>query len=234
MSKYTTEVRFICESESGLDESKGYNDVNAIIELARPKIFNFSYPIYDNSYKSVLETKILKHFYTREIGFETVGLWKLKLDTKLNEIMPYYNQLYKSTLLEFNPLWTDDYNSQHNKSTDGTQVNVNETDNATVGQSDSTSRNKYADTPQGAITDLETDKYLTNARKITSEDSNITNSTTLAQNNNVFNNIEDYLESVQGRRGKDASELLLKYRKTFLNIDMMIIDDLEELFLHLW
>lgn len=234
MSKYTTEVRYICETEAGLDESKGYNDVNEIISLARPKIFNFSYPIYDENYRSVLETKILKHFYTREIGLETVGLWKLKLDTKMNEIMPYYNQLYKSALLEFNPLWTDDYNTQHNKSTDGTQVNVNETDNATVGQTDNVSRNKYADTPQGSLTDLEDDRYLTNARKTTTEESNINNSTSLAQSNNVFNNIEDYLETVQGRRGQDASELLLKYRKTFLNIDMQIIDDLEELFLHLW
>ena len=234
MSKYTTEVRYICETEAGLDESKGYNDVNEIISLARTKIFNFSYPIYDESYRSVLETKILKHFYTREIGLETVGLWKLKLDTKMNEIMPYYNQLYKSALLEFNPLWTDDYNTQHNKSTDGTQVNVNETDNATVGQTDNVSRNKYADTPQGSLTDLEDDRYLTNARKTTTEESNINNSTSLAQSNNVYNNIEDYLETVQGRRGKDASELLLKYRKTFLNIDMQIIDDLEELFLHLW
>lgn len=234
MSKYTTEVRYICETEAGLDESKGYNDVNEIISLARPKIFNFSYPIYDENYRSVLETKILKHFYTREIGLETVGLWKLKLDTKMNEIMPYYNQLYKSALLEFNPLWTDDYNTQHNKSTDGTQVNVNETDNATVGQTDNVSRNKYADTPQGSLTDLEDDRYLTNARKTTTEENSINNSTSLAQSNNVYNNIEDYLETVQGRRGKDASELLLKYRKTFLNIDMQIIDDLEELFLHLW
>lgn len=234
MSKYTTEVRYICETEAGLDESKGYNDVNEIISLARPKIFNFSYPIYDENYRSVLETKILKHFYTREIGLETVGLWKLKLDTKMNEIMPYYNQLYKSALLEFNPLWTDDYNTQHNKSTDGTQVNVNETDNATVGQTDNVSRNKYADTPQGSLTDLEDDRYLTNARKTTTEENSINNSTSLAQSNNVFNNIEDYLETVQGRRGQDASELLLKYRKTFLNIDMQIIDDLEELFLHLW
>lgn len=234
MSKYTTEVRYICETEAGLDESKGYNDVNEIISLARQKIFNFSYPIYDENYRSVLETKILKHFYTREIGLETVGLWKLKLDTKMNEIMPYYNQLYKSALLEFNPLWTDDYNTQHNKSTDGTQVNVNETDNATVGQTDNVSRNKYADTPQGSLTDLEDDRYLTNARKTTTEENSINNSTSLAQSNNVYNNIEDYLETVQGRRGKDASELLLKYRKTFLNIDMQVIDDLEELFLHLW
>ena len=282
MSKYTTEVRYICETEAGLEESKGYNDVNEIISLARTKIFNFSYPIYDENYRSVLETKILKHFYTREIGLETVGLWKLKLDTKMNEIMPYYNQLYKSALLEFNPLWTDDYSRIYNRANDGNNLNVgnNETDstsfnvgqneektsetNTRIGQNDekrtdnNISRDKYADTPQGALTDLEADKYLTNARKITEDNSgttantNIENGTTdnnrnissvnnsdsktntNSSNQNIFTNVEDYLEMVQGRRGKDSSELLLKYRKTFLNIDMQVIDDLEELFYHLW
>lgn len=310
MSKYTTEVRYICETEAGLEESVGGNSVNEIIALARPKIFDFSYPIYDENYRNILETKILKHFYTREIGLETVGLWKLKLDTKLNEIMPYYNQLYKSALLEFNPLWTDDYQTLHNRKidginenngfstssanssekTDGTITNdetaLNSTkDKETLDQTkntdnissnerteDNTSRDKYSDTPQGALTDLEADKYLTNARKITddnkskenridlneeklqgnnektSDSSNVKSSNNVidtnkindsstvnnAMNTNTFNNVEDYLEYVQGRRGKDASELILKYRKTFLNIDMQVIDDLEELFLHLW
>lgn len=254
MSKYTTELRFICETQSGLSESVGYNDVNTVISTARPKIFNFDYPIFDQNYKPLLETKILKHFYTREIGLETYGLWKLKLDTKLNEIMPYYNKLYKSELLEYNPLWTDDYNITHNKGTDGTSVNVSDRNNKTNGTSvtvnngtttdDSTSRKRYSDTPQGALTDLENDKYLTNAEKTTINDtgtskSDRNNANTSDQkekvlNNNVFRNVEEYLESVQGRRGHDASELILKYRETFLNIDMMIINDLEELFMHLW
>ena len=123
MSKYTTEVRYICEVNAGLTESTGGNDVEQVIANSRAKIFDFNYPIYDESYRSILETKILKHFYTREIGLETVGLWKLKLNTKMNEIMPYYNQLYKSALLEFNPLWTDDYQALHNRKIDGINEN---------------------------------------------------------------------------------------------------------------
>ena len=60
MSKYTTEVRFICETFSGLDESKGCFNINEIIEQSRSKIFNFDYPIFDEKYRGVLETKILK------------------------------------------------------------------------------------------------------------------------------------------------------------------------------
>lgn len=110
MSKYTTEVRFICENQAGKTESVGGASVNEIIEAARTKIFDFDFPIYDEAYRSVLETKILKHYYTREIGFETVGLWKMWLDKRLNEIMPYYNQLYKSETLEFNPFYDVNFN----------------------------------------------------------------------------------------------------------------------------
>ena len=88
MSKYTTELRFICETYADLDQSKGYSDVEDIIENSRAKIFDFPYEIFDEEYKPVLEHKILRHFYTREIGQETVGLFKLQLSQKMNDIMP--------------------------------------------------------------------------------------------------------------------------------------------------
>ena len=114
MSKYTTELRFLCESLAGETESVGGNSVANIIAEARPHIFNFNYPIFDQAYKPVLETKILRHYYTREISEETVGLWKLRLEDRLNIIMPYYNKLYESELLAFNPL--NDTNLTRNKS----------------------------------------------------------------------------------------------------------------------
>lgn len=112
MSKYTTEVRYICESYSGLDESKGYADINDIIANSEDQIFE-EYPIFDENYRSVLNTKILRHYYTREICAETVGLWKLWLNNTMNEIMPYYNQLYRSELLKFNPLYDVEVTTSH-------------------------------------------------------------------------------------------------------------------------
>ena len=85
MSKYTTEVRFICEEAAGLKESKGYEDVNQIVQTAYPKIFDPSLVFYDEETKTRLLPKILLHYYQREIGFETVGLWKLKINQKLRE-----------------------------------------------------------------------------------------------------------------------------------------------------
>ncbi len=104
MSKYTTEVRYICEEAAELEDSGGYNDVNEIVGLAIPKIFDNSLVFHDEETKARLLPKILIHYYQREIGFETVGLWKLKLNQKLREILPYYNQLYESEELEYNPL----------------------------------------------------------------------------------------------------------------------------------
>lgn len=113
MSKYTTEIRFLCESLTGHDSSVGFNDTNQVITEAAPIIFDFDYPIFDEQYRIPLETKILRHYYTREISEETYGLWKLRLQDRLNVIMPYYNQLYSSTLFEFNPLYDVDLTTQH-------------------------------------------------------------------------------------------------------------------------
>lgn len=311
MSKYTTEVRTICENLIGLKSPAGYGSVNDILSQAAPLVFNFEWPIFDEAYRRVLEIKILKHFYTREIGLETVGLWKLKLDTKMNEIMPYYNQLYKTELLEFNPLYDVDitrdrieeregsnktdggFNNENvygkkNNYTEDNALNSDVTDTTdTTGASDTTgssttsdnntrtgkNTDRYSDTPQGAISDLESNSYLTNARIIDSNETNagnkkIDNEENLNYNDSIersvnrkddtnktgeneesgsssdngtnysYQNITDtnkYLEHVKGKQGsKSYSEMIMEYRKTFLNIDMMVIEELEPLFMQLW
>lgn len=45
----------------------------------------------------------------REIGLETLELFRYFMRMKMWEIMPYYNQLYKSELIEFDPLSTRRY-----------------------------------------------------------------------------------------------------------------------------
>lgn len=133
MSHYTTEVRFICEEAAGLDESKGYNNVNDILNASAPRIFDFNFPIFDENYRLVLEKKILKHYYTREICAETVGLWKLWLDARMNEIMPYYNKLYESELLEFNPFYDADYTRNIDRDKTGSEDNTNSRTNSVMG-----------------------------------------------------------------------------------------------------
>lgn len=274
MSKYTTEVRYICEEYFGDNTSLNYPSINDVIQKALPKIFDFDFPIFDENYRNVLESKIIKHFYTREIGFETVALWKLKLQTKLQEIMPLYNQYYESALLEYNPLQTTNITTKSNRKTDSTSTDNRNKNTKTTGtdttntlsDSTDTTHNKstentkgnkwdlYSDTPQGGLTGVENETYLTNARKNTvdstigtTQDGTVTGKTTgktdYTRNTNVNessndtgkrNNTDDYLENVTGFSSSNPSELIMKLRETFINIDMLVIDELEELFMYLW
>lgn len=215
MSKYTTEVRYICETYAGLRESVGFDRVEEVIQAAVPKVFSFDFPIFDEAYRNVLCVKILREFYTREICEETVGLWKLRLDQKLNKIMPYYNQLYKSELIEFNPLYDVDITRTH-------QGNRNENSNT---NSNGTTYDLYSDTPQNGLSGVDNENYLTSADKVT------TNSNSGGQ----LNSLENYTEHVTGSNGGESfSKRLIDFRKTFLNIDQMIMNELEPLFFGLW
>ena len=122
MAKYTTELRTILENEAGRTTHADYSEIPAVIEEALPKLFDFDYPIFDPAYKNVLETKIVKHFWFREIGQETYGKFHFYLDTLMNEVMPYFNKLYESELLEFNPLYDTDFTKSHSGSENGDNV----------------------------------------------------------------------------------------------------------------
>ena len=267
MAKYTTELRSICEVYAGYREEQGLNEVDTVIQKALPKIFDFDFPIYDEKYRNVLETKIVKHFYTREICAETVGRWKLFLNERLNLIMPYYNQRYKSTLIEFNPLYDVDLTTEHSKNNGGnSESNSNSDSNRTYSRTDDYERNlksdstteensdawqTYNDTPQGALTGIENNEYLTNAthNKQTNDSSSNTlntgsdsrnindkdNTTNQSHGNSKYTDTESYLEHVTGKTpGMPFSRMITEYRKTFINIDNEIINELNDLFINLW
>lgn len=282
MSTYTTQLRFVCENAIGLQESVSYNQINAVVEQARTQLFQ-NYPIFDEAYRGVLETKILKHFYMREICSDPVAMWKLWLNNKMNEIMPFYNQLYKSELLVFNPLFDVDLTTDSKRNESGatsntmdntanseaigkvtkTETNDSESSSNTINHSASAGSNTNmkanSDTPQGVLDNVENLKYLSSAtsdngsNSITADDNSDSNtenhitsdqvndstntatSTANTSANSDFTNLNDYLEHVKGKRGGNSySKMLLEFRETFLNIDMMIINDLNELFFSIY
>lgn len=195
MSRYTTEVRTICESLAGVYEPTGYEDIDEILDIAAPKIFSFDFPIFDEAYRLPLCKKILKRFYTREIGQETYGLWKLRLEVKLNELMPKYNKLYLSELIEFDPLTDTDYEVTHDNTRNDSSISQSSGEGSQYSQSNDLSNNNsvnksvsydlYSDTPQTGVNGLnamfpptdgsdseEYQGYLTNASKNVSDSSN--------------------------------------------------------------
>lgn len=299
MGKYTIALGEMCELEIGVPCGGGYSSIKDTIERAIPKVFDFEFPMFDEGYRNVLCTKILKHYWTREIGAETVGLFKLWLDAKLNEIMPYYNQLYRSTLLEFNPLYDVDIKTTYKRTNDGVtdveesgvengERNTNHSEensenlkrtgnnavdttnerktNSTVTKKDEHS-DAYSDTPQGTLDNVRELTYLTNFRSVKDDDlatevgtnqdsgkvneesvlnadssrrgkqatSSVDNRTTNKNEKTTAKTTEDYLQIVQGKQtGRSYSKMLTEYRKTFLNIDTMIIEELSDLFFGLW
>lgn len=307
MSKYTTEVRYICEQKAGLQESVGFNNINSVLDKSWDKIFTTNWEIFDESYRKILCEKILRSYYTREICAETVGLWQLWLDSTLCEIMPMYNQLYKTTIYEFNPLYNTDMTTTFtktvtgndsktttgNNSKNGTVSNSNKntkTDDYTVKDSsktESTSKgntnsessnndtsaetNKFNDTPQGGVNGIESGNYLTDIRMISrtdtttnSSDENSTSSlngtytnenlnkgttvnegtsssntsesgTTNASETGTSETTETWTEKVMGKNNSENyGQLLVEFRKSIINIDKMIIDELKPLFMQLW
>lgn len=66
-----------------------------------------TYPIWSEDYRNILNQKIIDHYMFREIGQETPDRFNFFLSRKMNEIMPYYNQMYESQLIEFDPMATE-------------------------------------------------------------------------------------------------------------------------------
>lgn len=178
MSKYTTELRFICEIKAENLEST--DDIQDVIDKSWDKIFNFDFPIWNEDYRETLCKKIIWFYYFREIGYETAGRWRAALVSKMSNIMPYYNKLY-AALDEFDPMnATDIYIDREYQSSDTSN-------RQTTGKNDSTStgaysksgdddttdsgtakgttsnQNRFLDTPQGGLNGVLDTDYLTNA-----------------------------------------------------------------------
>lgn len=184
------------------------------------------YPIFDEEYREHLNDMILKHYYMSEIGFETAALFKQYLNNKMNEIMPYYNTLYK--------LQTDLLNNAG-----GIDQNVNLTETythnvTTEGNSNSNSssnnENKSVtqNTPQGNLTDqnINNFNYADNIN-MGSNNSNINDSSQTSGKS-----IEDYIKKIQGNNGQRyAYEVLIEVKNNILSIDLEVINQLEDLFM---
>lgn len=215
MSKYTTELRYICENSIGLDKSKGYKKINEILEECWNKIFDFDFPIFDENYKSILCIKILRHYYTREISEETVGLWKLRLEAKMNEIMPFFNRMYETIEDDINIFFDTNITTEHE---------LSRNDNSTA-SSNVTNYSLYSDTPQGALEGIESGEYLTTANK------DVGNSDT----SQTLNTTDEYLEKKIGKNGgENYAQIFQKFKNKIVDVDLYVIDSLEPLFFKLW
>lgn len=180
-----------------------------------------SYPIFDENYRDTLNNNILNHYYENEIGFETAPLFRFYLNQKLNEIMPYYNELYKvqKKLIDENLLL-------NNVNLTEQLTGSNTTETSSTSQSSNNGKNLFQDTPQGQIsqTDIDNQTWATNLtlnKNDIEDESSATGSGT-----------NEYLKTIIGNNGgKFNIDILNDIKNNLMNIDLMIINELNDLFM---
>lgn len=203
MATFTIELRDVLELETDI----GLNE----------------YPLFDESYRPALNKKIIDHFYTREIGTETISMFRLFMRRRMNEIMSIYNQHYIASRITIDPLKTIDIKNV------GTveAVNAATGHSTTASTSGAKSRAVASDHPQENLSG--TGDYATSSNDAISDTTaNGTSDDTNQTTQNATNN-----GSTTGVTGSQAA-LIFQLRTTFVNVDMMVIDELEDLFMQVW
>lgn len=211
MAKYTTTIRNLMDNNFDF----GLKD----------------YPIFDEEYRTILNNKILMHYYMDEIGFETAGLFKVYLNNKMNEIMPYYNELYKKQkdlLLNFDKTTNLTETFTRDNTTD-TNTKSNSTSSNTASGS---SKNVYQDTPMGSITQQNIDNYDHASNQ---EFNKNQNTSSIEDNSNLTGkatSLENYIRTKTGNNGRlYGIEILKMIKNNYMNIDEMVINELQDLFM---
>ena len=211
MAKYTTTIRNLMDNNFDF----GLKD----------------YPIFDDEYRTILNNKILMHYYMDEIGFETAGLFKVYLNNKMNEIMPYYNELYKKQkdlLLNFDKTTNLTETFTRDNTTD-TNTKSNSTSSNTASGS---SKNVYQDTPMGSITQQDIDNYDHASNQ---EFNKNQNTSSIEDNSNLTGkatSLENYIRTKTGNNGRlYGIEILKMIKNNYMNIDEMVINELQDLFM---
>lgn len=183
-----------------------------------------SYPIFDENYRDTLNQNILYHYYENEIGFETASLFRFYLNQKLNEIMPYYNELYKvqKKLIDENLLL-------NNVNLTEQLIGSNTTETNSKSESSNNGKSLFQDTPQGQIsqTDIDNQTWATNLTLNKNEIADQSNATGSGTN--------EYLKTIIGNNGgKFNIDVLNDIKNNLMNIDLMIINELNDLFMQIF
>ena len=241
-------LKTVMESLNHMTHPVTYDQLPSLFNSVRNKIFP-DFPIYNEDHRIPLENLILGKYLNREICTTPYAKWQFMFNQKLMEIMPYYNRLYLA--LEQSPDFNifDDVNYTRNIKTDGTVtmnkgtsdqiINSGEQSGDTIFTPNTTDIITESATPQTELDNFLNNKYISSATKNTNSGEDITESKTLFSNTNTTtrsgsdSDVENrsVIETVKGKRGnKSYVELFKEYKDLIFSVDMMILDDLEDLF----
>lgn len=207
MSKYTMMIKDIVNDYSITSEAR---DIDSKLDVARQYLFDFDYPVIDEATKKRIEIAILKHYYMREIAFETIGIFKIKLNDRLNLIMPRYNALYNKQDLSLSP-YINSYLEESGLSSNEANTSVNNEDWQTT-----------SDTPRGILTELKEGKYSSMA--VYNENNDTTDNTSSS----------DYSREVNSLNGMTYADAFRNYFDNIISIDEELVNEFSDLFMVIW
>lgn len=249
MSTYTVQLRFIAESLTG--ETR----IREVIDKFRPILFSSSYPFPEDE-KEGFERHIIQNFYNREIGYETWALFHFKFNTKMSLIMPKYGIMANQIKSKYNALFANiDIKEQTTQSTSGTETATDnltrqgttetETSTTATNTAETQDTNRHSDTPQGGLTGLENNTYMSSADLNNS--SNTANSTgtgetntsdTVTENRANEKNTQGTVTTETTKTGYSGSksfiELMSECNSELLNLTECVCRELNELFISLY
>lgn len=180
--------------------------------------------------KDKLAKMIVNHYYMRELGQETIGLFIHYAKVTMEELMEEYLPLIYSSAIQYDPLVNVDYTETFTRT-----ANV---DNTGRSVSDSTNSGDSieitSDTPQGRITkqNILAGNYATatSGTETSGSINNITNTTSGSDSE------EEYTKRIKGNSGVSATaqKMIEQYRDNIRAINREIIEKLEPLFMGLY
>ena len=180
--------------------------------------------------KDKLAKKIVDHYYMREIGFETIGLFIHYAKATMNELMEEYLPLIYSSAIQYDPLVNVDYTESFNRNAQTGNTGTSSSSSSSSGSA----LGVNSDTPQGQISkaSILAGSYATSTSA--SENENSVSNATDTQSNS--NSLENYTKRVKGNSGVSATaqKMIEQYRANIRAIDREIIDKLDILFMGLF
>ena len=184
--------------------------------------------------KQKLASKIVDHYYMREIGLETPSLFKHYAKVRMQELMEEYLPLIYSASIQYDPLVNVDYTETFNRNASG--ENSGSSTGGTTSNSTSSGLNVSSDTPQGQISKetILAGNYATTTSANENELSDSTNTTTTSSGTSA--NQEEYTKRIKGNSGVSATaqKMILQYRENVRALEKEIIEQLNDLFMNLY
>lgn len=206
--------------------------IRQLAENFRTEMFDFDYTLSSNITKQDFECMIINHFLFRRIGSETFLSFKIRLQDKLLEILPYYNKILDSfgNWDIFSNGMTETESITEGKTKSENQINgitSNGTQNGTQ-----TSDRKYSKTPQNELQDVRDGKYITDYNYDT-DTTSVTQSNTSNENRSLSGNENITHNRMKNIIDNNKMELYKSYLENKQSIMNMIYNDLDCLFYQL-